>query len=229
MNIYLVSGMRHQMVAFGARPEDAVAEALASGEVGDWEMPAARAVEPPAGYVLRPARQTIELLQAAMGEGWATLRGRLEGLTDEEFFWEPAPGCWTVHQTADGRWTSDYAEPDPEPPPFTTIGWRLFHVASCKVMYHEYAFGPARLTWDKLPVPHTAAAAITWLEAGHDRLQAALDRLSDADLEELRLTNWGEPWPTWRIFWTMVFHDVHHGAEIGCLRDLYRVLHQSRL
>jgi hypothetical protein len=37
-----------------------------------------------------------------------------------------------------------------------------------------------------------------------------------------RWTNWGERWPAWRILWTMIDHDAHHGAEIGCLRDLYR-------
>jgi hypothetical protein len=37
------------------------------------------------------------------------------------------------------------------------------------------------------------------------------------------MTNWGEEKPTWRIIWTMIEHDVHHGAEIGVLRDLYRV------
>jgi len=91
-------------------------------------------------------------------------------------------------------------------------------------MYHEYAFGPGRLTWDELDIPHTAAGAIAWLEEGHARLRIALDDLDDAELEEMRLTNWGEPWPTWRIFWTMISHDLHHGAEIGCLRDLYRTM-----
>jgi hypothetical protein len=51
-----------------------------------------------------------------------------------------------------------------------------------------------------------------------------LGQLSDAELMEMRLTNWGEQWPTWRIFWAMIFHDLHHGAEIGCLRDLYRAM-----
>jgi uncharacterized damage-inducible protein DinB len=116
----------------------------------------------------------------------------------------------------------DYADPAPEPPPFTTIAWRLVHIAACKIMYHEYAFGPGKLTWDELDIPHTAADAIAWLEEGHARLRTALNGLTDADLEEMRLTNWGEPWPTWRIFWAMIHHDAHHGAEIGCLRDLYR-------
>jgi len=32
----------------------------------------------------------------------------------------------------------------------------------------------------------------------------------------------GEEWPTWRVLWTMIDHDLHHGGEIGVLRDLYR-------
>ncbi len=167
-------------------------------------------------------RQTVELLTVAMDEAWETLHDRLEGLADQEFFWEPVPGCWTVHQDKDGRWIVDYARPAPEPPPFTTIAWRLVHVAACKIMYHEYAFGPRKLGWDDLDSPHTAADAVAWLEEGHSRLRTALVSLEDADLKELRPTNWGELWPTWRIFWTMIFHDVHHGAEIGCLRDLYQ-------
>jgi hypothetical protein len=50
----------------------------------------------------------------------------------------------------------------------------------------------------------------------------ALEKLTDANLEAMRLTNWGEQWPAWRIFWAIISDDVHHGAEIGCLRDLYR-------
>jgi hypothetical protein len=221
MNIYRVYGIRHQAVAFGMTPEEAVAQSLESGEVGDWEMPEAKQILLPEGYALGLARQSVGLLAAAMEDGWAILRPRLQGLADEEFFWEPVPGCWTLH-LEDGRWVEDYAIPAPDPPPFTTIAWRLIHVASCKLMYYEYAFGPARLTWDELLLPHTAAGAITWLDEHHARLCAALDSLSDSDLDAMRLTNWGDQWPTWRIFWTMASHDIQHGGEIGCLRDLYR-------
>jgi len=176
-----------------------------------------------------PMHQSVERLAFAMEKTWITLRQRLEGLTDEEFFWEPVPDCWTVHTDERGRWVIDYAMPDPEPPPFTTIAWRLVHLAACKVMYHEYAFGAAQLTWDDLPLPRTAAEATAWLEEGHSRLQGALSGLADADLEEERLTNWGERWPTWRLFWTLIHHDAHHGAEIGCLRDLYRATRRRRI
>lgn len=63
----------------------------------------------------------VALLAAEMNEAWETLRQRVEGLTDEECFWEPVPGCWTVRLAEDGRWIVDYADPAPDPPPFTTI------------------------------------------------------------------------------------------------------------
>lgn len=61
------------------------------------------------------------------------LRDRLGGLTDDEYFWEPAPGCWSVRprgtgtapvQAGSGAMTIDFAMPEPDPPPFTTIAWR---------------------------------------------------------------------------------------------------------
>jgi hypothetical protein len=171
---------------------------------------------------------SVTLLEEQTDGAWRFIRSRLEGLTDEEFFWEPVRDVWTI-RSKDGIWMMDEPEvPDDWPefdthqrPPFTTIGWRLVHVAACKVMYHDYGFGPATGRWSDL-VPHAARDAISLLEHGHARLSEALSRLSDADLDEPRRTNWGDTWPTWRIFTTMIEHDFHHGAEIACVRDLYR-------
>lgn len=168
-------------------------------------------------------QQTVALLAAEMDDAWQSLNGWLKDLTDEEFFWEPVPGCWTVHPAEDGCWIIDYADPPPKPLPVTTIAWRVVHIGACKIMYHEYAFGAGKLTWDELEIPHGAASAVAWLEKGHTHLQSVLNSLDDTDLEQMRPTNWGELWPSWRIFWTMIAHDLQHGAEIGCLRDLYRV------
>jgi uncharacterized damage-inducible protein DinB len=163
-----------------------------------------------------------QLLGTQMDEAYRFVRDRVQGLTDEEFFWEPVADCWTVRLGADGRWHADYADPDPDPSPFTTIAWRLVHLAECKVMYHEYAFGPATLIWPEIDSAHTAADAIAELERGQRLLVDALGGLTDADLDGGRMTNWGEEWPTWRVLWTMIHHDLHHGGEIGALRDLYR-------
>lgn len=157
-----------------------------------------------------------------MAETYDGLLRTLNGLTDDEFFWEPAPGCWTVFLDAAGRWTYQYEEPDPSPSPLTTIGWRLVHIALCKVMYHEWAFGPARERFDTIENPHDVSSSMAMLHEGHRLLTADLTALSDADLMSPVRTNWGDRWPAWRIFWEMTAHDAHHGAEIGALRDLYR-------
>lgn len=171
------------------------------------------------------------LLTRQMDEAWRRVHDRLGGLTDEEFFWEPVEHAWTLRKDEHGSWFADYARDgkdwpdytDPTPPPFTTIAWRLNHLASCKVMYHEYAFGAAALSWaDPALYPATVAGNIAMAVEGQTRLRAALDALRNADLDEERLTNWGEKWPTWRIFWTMIHHDEQHGSEIGVIRDLYR-------
>ena len=168
-------------------------------------------------------RRAVDLLRAELDAAYAFIRTRVEGLTDDEFFWEPVAGCWTVRQDERGKWAADYPElPHPDPPPFTTIGWRLVHVSECKLMYHEYAFGPAKLTFPDIDSAHMAKDAIAQLEQGHAVLQRDLAALDDAGLEREVLTNWGEKWPAWRIFWTMIEHDLHHGGEIGALRDLYR-------
>ncbi|HJU01545.1 MAG TPA: DinB family protein, partial [Actinomycetes bacterium] len=56
---------------------------------------------------------------------------RLEGLTDEEYFWEPVDGMWSLRPGPDGAMTVDGAgEPEPTPPPVTTIAWRLLHISA---------------------------------------------------------------------------------------------------
>jgi hypothetical protein len=167
----------------------------------------------------------VELLSRELEAAYELIRGRVASLNDDEFFWEPVRGCWTVRRDERGHWAADYPEPPhPEPPPFTTIAWRLVHVAECKLMYHEYAFGPARLTWPQINSAHTAVSAIAQLEEGHRLLTRDLEALDDADLERQVLTNWGDRWPIWQVFWTMISHDLQHGGEIGTLRDLYREL-----
>jgi len=114
------------------------------------------------------------LLATTMDETYERLRTRLEGLTDAEFFWEPIAGCWTIYEDQPGHWTYHYATPDPTPAPATTIGWQVVHLATCKLMYHEYAYGPARLTFPEIVIPHTAAGAVELLEDGQQLLHGAL-------------------------------------------------------
>jgi hypothetical protein len=154
----------------------------------------------------------------------------LADLDDREFFWEPVPDCWTVHdrneqraKSADGsgRWVIDYELPEPDPAPVTTIAWRTVHIAAVNHLYWDYAFGPATATFD-LEMPGNAHDAVTWLADSQGNLTRVLARLDDNGLDELVRTNWGDRWPVSRVFTTLINEQVHHGAEISLLRDLYR-------
>ena len=71
------------------------------------------------------------------------MRPRWDGLTDDEYFWEPVPGMWNVRPRGTskaetsfgaGDFTCDYAWPEPDPAPVTTIALtssRLAALNSC--------------------------------------------------------------------------------------------------
>jgi len=100
------------------------------------------------------------------------------------------------------------------------------HVAACKVMYDDYAFGSGTLQFGTPEVEPFAgggspADVIVWLEAAHTRLVdhvAALE--DDAELDRARATNWGEQRPTRWIIAAMITHDAYHAGEINHIRSL---------
>jgi hypothetical protein len=156
-----------------------------------------------------------------MDEAFTRLRARLEGLTDDEFFWQPVPDAWTIHQDRPGHWTYHYAIPDPEPAPLTTVGWQVVHIGTTRLMYHEWAYGSARLTFPEIDVPHDVRGAMELLRRGFELLRDDLRGETEAGLDQPRRTNWGDMWPAWRIFTSMADHDALHTGAIGALRDLY--------
>jgi hypothetical protein len=176
-------------------------------------------------------KQELTLLS---NEVYTRIRGRLDGLTDEEYFWEPAPGCWTIRQRADGRWTGDGPLPRPEVEPFTTIAWRLWHLID---MYGENR-APRWLDVppqgdaigleapDSTP-PSTAADAIAMLDRAHDRWDAHLALTTDESLRVLIGPVGGGYAKRTRISYVLHMLDefVHHGAEVSMLRDLWRWQH----
>jgi hypothetical protein len=46
--------------------------------------------------------------------------------------------------------------------------------------------------------------------------------MSDDLLDDMRPTHFSVAWPAHRVFSTLIDEQVHHGAEIALLRDLYR-------
>jgi hypothetical protein len=166
----------------------------------------------------------VQLLRTQWDRSCDRLLRRLEGLTDAEYLWEPVAGCWNVRRSAKSPsgWTVDYPEVPPEPPPVTTIAWRLLHISDGNSIYWEHAFGPQlRNFWDL--APHgDAMGAVEYLVESQSAVTATLAEWDDDRLDELHPTHLGVEWPAHQVFSVLIDEQVHHGAEIGVLRDLYR-------
>jgi hypothetical protein len=162
------------------------------------------------------------------------LRPRLDGLTDDEYFWEPVPGCWTLHPRDEvrskmavgkGALVCDYEEPEPDPPPVTTIAWRLIHIAApCLGERAENHFGEGWPAWDDIEWPATAAAALDYVDHWYARWLEGVQRLGDDGMARMVGDAEG-PWAE-HPYAGLVLHInrevIHHGAEVALLRDLYR-------
>jgi len=169
---------------------------------------------------IRPTTEVRDVILTSMDRMFEQLIDRLDGLTDHEYLWEPAPDSWSVRPTPDGEPTVDGAGVrEVDPSPVTTIAWRLWHIAmDCLDDYTrrfggDYSDAPAVWTLD-------SAEAI---QITREKWQAYRNVIADLDWwHEL-----GESWEHWsrHSVADMAIHAsnelVHHGAEIGLLRDLY--------
>jgi len=162
------------------------------------------------------------------------LRPRLEGLTDDEYFWQPVPDCWTLSRRGEsraplslgtGEFTMDFGEPSRDEDPVTTIAWRLAHLVVGFAETNGSHFGgrPARVS--TFCFAGTAEDALTQLDDEHGRWIEGVRRLGTAGLSgqqgPAQPPEFAEA-PMARLILYTNLEVIHHGAEICLLRDLYR-------
>ncbi len=92
---------------------------------------------------------------------WHALWSHLEDLTWEEVTWPPMEGRRTILNI-------------------------LTHLGLCKIMYWEYAFGPAKMSWpeagQQVPKGEDLREWRAWLRAAHEQFRSAVAGLTDAEL-----------------------------------------------
>jgi hypothetical protein len=158
------------------------------------------------------------------------VRPRFAGLTDEEYFWEPVPGCWSIRprgqgvalEIGQGDYIIDWAMPEPVPPPVTTIAWRLGHllVGVLGARNATYFDGPA-VSYGDYVYPATAAAALDALDGEYTRWVDGVRGLTATDLGA-PCRDQGYEWATMAALVLHINREmIHHAAEIALLRDLF--------
>lgn len=184
--------------------------------------------------VMSPNLRWNPMLHAQLSWHWEEIaRPRLDGLTDDEYFWEPAPDCWSVRprgtgsapvQVGAGEMTIDFAMPEPDPPPFTTIAWRLGHlIVGVLGMRNASHFGRAPVDYFTHTYAPTAADALAQLDEEYARWQEGVAALGEDGLSRPV----GEAEGDWAAspFAELVLHInrecIHHLAEVSLLRDLH--------
>lgn len=161
------------------------------------------------------------------------IRARLSGLTDAEYFWEPVPDCWNVRprgigtammQAGSGAMTIDFAFPEPDPAPLTTIAWRLGHViVGVLATRNASHFGRTPTDYQSFEYAASAAQALAQLDDEYDTWLAGVASL-DADGLARPCGPAEGPYADLPMA-TLVLHInrelIHHLGEIALLRDLY--------
>lgn len=162
------------------------------------------------------------------------LRERLQGMTDEEYFWEPVDDCWSVRprgtSTAPiaagaGDLQIEFAFPPPDPAPVTTIAWRLGHViVGVLAMRSVSHFGRNAVDYDSFEYAGTAQRALEQLDEEVDTWLRGVESLGEDGLSRPCGEAEG-PFaedPMSRLVLHIHRELIHHLSEVCLLRDLYR-------
>ncbi len=161
------------------------------------------------------------------------LRPRLDGLTDDEYFWEPVPGCWSLRcggegaspaSRGGGELVMDYAEPPYEREPVTTIAWRLAHLIDVLGPPSARHFSAGVSDLPSLEFMGSAQAALRQLDEAYEARITDVSRLGVAGLAHpqgaLSPPQFADIPMARKVMYVHV-EVIHHGAEICLLRDLH--------
>ena len=150
------------------------------------------------GGVTTEREDLVELGRYAFGR----LRDRLDGLSEEEFRWEPGPGV-------------------------STLAWRLEHIADLLREERNATWLGVTAQPAAAAVPITAAQAIASVEAAFATWSKVLDAVPGESLgEPIGPVGGRYAASTRRAFVLHVLDElIHHGAEVALVRDLWAASH----
>lgn len=172
-----------------------------------------------------PRLSTVDgLTLDAIDYVWHRLRRRITGLTQAEYLWEPVPDCWTVRQAGD-EVVVDWSGDDLDPSPFTTIAWRIYHLASdCLAnFYSAGGLGPWPIRTPRGRWTLDVDEALELFDQSWSSFRTAVGGLGEQAMWRPLGPDWGQyAEDSWAALVLHIMDELsHHGAEIALLRDLW--------
>ncbi|WP_040768088.1 DinB family protein [Tsukamurella sp. 1534] len=131
----------------------------------------------------------LDLIRWQFEFTWSLAEVHLAALQPEDFLWQPAPLCWTLHRTA-GGWEPDFAETEPDPIPVPTIAWVSWHLGWWWGVTADHLTGTTPRGRDEVRWPGPDGA-VDWLRTHRDEWVSVLAGLDDAGLDAPSAF----PWP----------------------------------
>jgi uncharacterized damage-inducible protein DinB len=133
---------------------------------------------------------------------WKQVRAGLlvtiRGFSDEELSYRPIEGGWTVAQ----------------------LMLHIAHEENGEIHYGitgELTEWPAEYPPADYPSLDSIEALLTKV---HDRTEAYLETLDDADLERVITAPWGKSYPLTDMLWHVLEHEIHHRGELSLILGL---------
>ncbi len=162
----------------------------------------------------------------------AHLWPRLQGLSDAEYRWSPAPEhAWDLQLSPGGELR--YVDPPPEAALVPNLAWRLMHIAiGCFHTRASTFFGDGSVPAEAdmfdprhqpATSPSTADAALKFLADSYRWWVAGLSGLTAQEMAAPLgpRGGWFAQYPMSGLVLHINREVMHHGGEIGLLRDLY--------
>jgi hypothetical protein len=168
-------------------------------------------------------RRAVELV--SLTYFYERFRRRVEGLTDDEYLWEPVPGCLSIRAGDVGPVArGEKAVGDP----LTTIAWRMCHIGDCLREERNWRWlgREPSLRDDDIRHPLTAAGGFAYVVASWARWQGLISSLSADEMWEPIGAVGGPYGNDERIGFVIHIMDelIHHAAEVGVMRDFYAAM-----
>ncbi|WP_431729434.1 DinB family protein [Verrucosispora sp. TAA-831] len=161
-----------------------------------------------------------DLLRWQFDLTWSLFEYHLERLEPGHFRREVAALSWTVRPDAAGRWVPDWADTEPDPVPVPTIAWLTWHVGWWWSVATDHLKGRPPRDRTEVHWPGDGEPTIAWLRKLRAEWSEVLDRLADADLDEVAPFPWSrDPEHTVAHLLAWVNAELMKNvAEIGQLR-----------